>query len=202
MKNNGLVLYEKKATVCLELKDYKSALQYYSQAGQYQYLDQVFQAVLKDYIYTGKTYDYIQDDSNSNSIHYIIYRDLSKINTLYLQGDFQLSSDLFIQLIQNENVPRNVLVVIFAEGWKLIDRKLYIKLNALMEMKKIWLKLKNNSSLSDFHWYHNYKNNSNPDKTIEGRDISKETLLQDMTEFLDTSAIIISRSIDNQLNSV
>ncbi len=88
MKNNGLVLYERRATVCLESKDYKKALKYYHQAEKYQYLDQVFQAVLKDYVHAGKVYAikaFSSTTNNYNGIHYIVCRDISTINTFYLE---------------------------------------------------------------------------------------------------------------------
>lgn len=202
MKNNGLVLYEKKATICLKLKDYNNALQYYSQAEKYQQLDQVFEAILKDYVYTGQLYDMniitYNNLNNFTGIHYIICRDLSQLNTSFLEGDFQSASTTFKKLITTENIPNSLLPVIFGEGWKLLDKKIYFTVGDLLELKNLWIKLKDKVVPTDFAWYHHYRNSEAADKTMEKEKVPRDRLQYDMHDFLNTTAVIIARAFDHQ----
>ncbi|KAG2231587.1 Nup85 nucleoporin-domain-containing protein [Thamnidium elegans] len=194
MKNDGLILYEKKATICLASKNYEKALQYYNQAEKYQYLDQVFSAVLKDFIHTGKLYDIklFKDTSNYSGIHYIVYRDISYINQLFLKEQFHMAADIFNCLIKNNSIPIQLMPIIFAEGWKLIGRRSNFTLNDLLEMKNISAGLRRSITVQDFTWYHYYIHlNTNPSDKIPDH-----LLLDDMTEFFNSTAVIISRAID------
>ncbi|KAI7892343.1 Nup85 nucleoporin-domain-containing protein [Mucor mucedo] len=180
MKNDGLVLFEEKASRCLESKQYKQALEYYSQAGKYQYLDHVFNSVLEDFIHTGQLYD---------------IRDIWHINALFSLEKYQEAADTFKALLSYDCIPRLMMPVIFAEGWKIIDRRVHFNLNDLLIMKTMCQDLWKLYKPEDFGWYHYYKCNG---YNIDGNDgdITNDVLTQDMSEFFDTASIIITRAID------
>jgi hypothetical protein len=182
------------------LKEYKKALQYYSQAEKYQYLDQVFNAVLEDFIYTGHLCDIksFSDTSNFKGIHYIIYRDISKINSLFLERQFQPAANAFKSLLRTDGIPKHIIPIIFAEGWKVLNRRGNFTLDELLEMKKVWTKLKNSCTPQDFTWYHYYIQNKSSNDIYTDKDCSvpEHTLLLDMSDFFDSTAIIIARAMD------
>ncbi|GAA5814428.1 hypothetical protein MFLAVUS_007924 [Mucor flavus] len=195
MKNDGLILYEKKATICLASKNYQKALQYYNQAEKYQYLDQVFSAVLKDYIYTGKLYDIelFKDTSNYSGVYYIVYRDISYINQLFLKEQFHMAADIFNCLLKHSSIPNQLMPIVFAEGWKLIDRRSNFTLNDLLQMKNLLADLGRSITVQDFTWYHYY---IHLDSTPSSDTPPDGLLLNDKTEFFNSAAVIISRAID------
>lgn len=164
----------------------------------------MFKAILKDYVYTGQLYDMniITHDNLTSftGIHYIICRDLSQLNALFLEGDFKSASTTFKKLINTENIPKSMLPVIFGEGWKLLDKKIYFTVSDLLELKKLWINLKDKIAPSDFTWYHHYKS-SETDKKIEEEEVSKDVLQYDMHDFLNTTAVIIARAFDHQQRS-
>lgn len=153
--------------------------------------------MLQDFIHTGKLYDIklFKDTSNYKGIHYLVYRDISYINQLFLNEQFKMAADVFNCLVKNNSIPNLLMPIVFAEGWKLIDRRSNFDLNDLLEMKKIWVKLKNSCTLQDFTWYHYYIN-SNSNSSSKETFIPKDILLSDMTEFFNSTAVIITRAID------
>ena len=191
MKNNGLVLYEKRAASCLESKEYENAFQYYTQAEKHQYLDLVFEAMLKDFVQTGQLYDIkkFKNTNNYEGIHYIICRALSEMKA-FLSDDQDLSAvNVYTQLICNDQIPLHLMPIVFAEGWKLLDKKYLFTLKDLLNMKKVWKRVNHQASISDFTWYHSYMHKSKAEA-------SKDELHHDMSDCLDTTAIIIARAID------
>lgn len=179
------------------MKEYKKALQYYSQAGKDQYLDQVFNAVLEDFIYTGQLYDIqsFSDTNDYNGIHYLVYRDISYINALFSIEQYQEAANIFKTLIEYDSIPKLIMPVIFAEGWKIIDRRVNFNLNDLLEMKNMCIELRESYRPQDFKWYHYYICNEYNDDEKD-KDIPHDILLRDMAEFFDTTAIIVTRAID------
>lgn len=184
------------------MKEYKKALQYYSQAEKYQYLDQVFCAVLEDFVHTDRLYDIksLSQTSEFNGVHYIVYRDISKINSLFMEKEFQSAANTFKSLLRMDNIPNRIIPIVFAEGWKLLERKgAKFTSTELLEMKKIWTKLRDTCSPQDFKWYHYYiNNNSMNGEEGEIESEFQDALVRDMMEFFDTTAVIIARAIDQE----
>lgn len=85
--------------------------------------------------------------------------------------------------------------VIFAEGWKIIDRRVNFNLNDLLVMKNMCQVLRKLYIPQDFTWYHYYKHNGYNDDGKD-RDVPEDVLSQEMSEFFDTTAIIVTRAID------
>lgn len=158
-------------------------------------MDQVFGAVLKDYVYTGKLYDIelFKDTSKYNGIYYIVYRDISYINQLFFKEQFHMAADIFNCLLKHSSIPNQLMPIVFAEGWKLIDRRLNFTLNDLLEMKNILANLGQSITEQDFTWYHYY---IHLDSTPSSDSPPDRLLLNDKTEFFNSAAVIISRAID------
>lgn len=172
-------------------------MQYYSQAGKYQYLDHVFNAVLEDFIHTGQLYDiqFFSNYSDYKGIYYLVYRDISRINTCFSSEHYQEAADIFKALLEYDCIPRLIMPVIFAEGWKIIDRRVNFNLNDLLVMKNMCQVLRKLYIPQDFTWYHYYKHNGYNDDGKD-RDVPEDVLSQEMSEFFDTTAIIVTRAID------
>lgn len=88
-----------------------------------------------------------------------------------------------------------MMPVIFAEGWKIVDRRVHFNLNDLLVMRKICQNIWRSYTPQDFSWYHYYKCNGYNDNR-KNRDITDDILAQEMTEFYDTAGLIITRAID------
>jgi hypothetical protein len=162
---------------------------------------------LEDFIHTGHLYDIksLSLVSDFQGIYSIVYRDISKINSFFLDSQFQSAADTFKSLLQTVKAvgtPKRIIPIAFAEGWKLIKKRAEFTLDELLEMKSVWTSLKNSCVPQDFVWYHYYINskttggNSNMDENINGE--SENVLLRDMTDFFDTTAVIIARAIDQK----
>lgn len=152
--------------------------------------------MLKDYIYTGKIQDIqlSKDTTEYQGIHYLVYRDIYYINQLFMKEEFQMAADVFKYLIQNSLIPNLVLPIVFAEGWKLLDKRSNFGLDDLLEMKKIWNHFKSACTLEDFTWYHYYINAS--DSYQDHPSLTNDILSMDMNEFFNTTAVIISKAMD------
>lgn len=104
-----------------------------------------------------------------------------------------MAADIFNCLLKHSSIPNQLMPIVFAEGWKLIDRRSNFTLNDLLQMKNLLADLGRSITVQDFTWYHYY---IHLDSTPSSDTPPDGLLLNDKTEFFNSAAVIISRAID------
>ncbi|KAG1178697.1 hypothetical protein G6F70_001605 [Rhizopus microsporus] len=167
MKEEGLALYEKKATVCFEVQDYRKAIHYYELAENQECLDKVLIKIIQDYSATGNLID-VGIRKSYDSAYYKTYNYLLIMNEHMDNLDYTAAGDKLKELVQWVDLPQFVLPIIFQEGVKLVENKeCRLDADTLLMLKKIWKLLQR-----------------------------EEPLDPEFDTFLDTSAITLSRALD------
>ncbi|CEI95787.1 hypothetical protein RMCBS344292_09964 [Rhizopus microsporus] len=167
MKEEGLALYEKKATVCFEVQDYRKAIHYYELAENQECLDKVLRKIIQDYSATGNLID-VGIRKSYDSAYYKTYNYLLIMNEHMDNLDYTAAGDKLKELVQWVDLPQFVLPIIFQEGVKLVENKeCRLDADTLLMLKKIWKLLQR-----------------------------EEPLDPEFDTFLDTSAITLSRALD------
>ncbi|OBZ91637.1 Nuclear pore complex protein Nup85 [Choanephora cucurbitarum] len=192
-------LYQKKADLCLAQKNYAKSLNYYRLANQVGSIDQLFYDVIRHFAMTGQWIDltYEQD-----GLYYTIYRSMLQIAASHEALDFSSAAHLFKQLIKQANIPSTLLPIIVWDNLTLVDdiNFGYLDKQNLLDLKSLCQSFSKYAVPEDFELFC-YHIQPKTDPYQQQQKPTLDQLIFSMNEFLDTSAVKISRAIERTLEN-
>ncbi|CAO3629461.1 unnamed protein product [Mucor fragilis] len=198
LESTGIELYKRKATMCMESKDYKKALYYYRISKQHQYIDTVFYEIIWHVAMTGDWFDISTLESEKyDGIYYTIYQHLHHLHNHIEKSELKEAAEEFRALVDSDTVPNHIKAVVIWEGLALIRDLNTSQLTTadILCIKSQWQKLNKLSPAQDFKLLYFY---SKQDKSNvpERNSVLESVLRYQKQDFLDTTGVWFSRALE------
>ncbi|KAI8369929.1 Nup85 nucleoporin-domain-containing protein [Blakeslea trispora] len=191
-------LYQKKATLCLEEKDYAKSLTYYCLADQTDATDPLFYDIILQFALTGQWTDLTYEQG---SLYYTIYRSTLQMTTCHTNLDFVGAAHLFKQLIRQSNIPDTLLPMIVWDNLTLVDdvNDGCLDKQDLLALKSLCQAFSKHAVPDHFELFYYHLQ---PKSDIPHQQPTLDQLTFSMNEFLDTTAVKISRAIGRTIENM
>ncbi|GAN01077.1 hypothetical protein MAM1_0004d00508 [Mucor ambiguus] len=198
LESTAIELYKRKASMCMESKDYKKALYYYRTSKQHQYIDTVFYEIIWHLAMTGRWFDISSLGSEQfDGIYYTIYQHLYNLHNHIERSELKEAAKEFRALVDSDSVPNHIMAIVIWEGLALVRDLHTSQLTSadILRIKLLWQKLNKLSPAQDFKLLYFY---NNQDKSnVPERDGDLESVLRyQKQDFLDTTGVWFSRALE------